>query len=72
MGVVVLHMMGVVSHVDAVQGYKLLSVAGGSSDPYSTLVLLPQRKFVESSKKTFRTPVIKATLDPYFDKDFLL
>lgn len=46
--------------------------AGGSSDPYVKLTLLPQCKFPESSKKQFKTQVVKATLDPYFDRDFLL
>lgn len=42
----------------------------GSSDPYVVLTLLPQWQFPDTYKKTFKTHIVKESLDPYFDKEF--
>ena len=52
--------------------YVCMYVYVGSSDPYVQVTLLPQWKYVESNKKVYKTQVMKGTLDPYFNKQFLM
>ena len=44
----------------------------GLSDPFVELHLMPKSSFKDSSEKTFKTQVLKQTLDPVFNDEFLL
>ena len=51
---------------------NLYVLTAGLSDPFVELVMQPEARFEACSDQVFKTHVMKATLDPVFDQEFLL